>query len=473
MFLLVYSDKDGYEGDDLNSVVPAIHLNEMRAGLIEGYKYDWQPLSYHLSSIAFKVTSLPESMFIIAPISIAISILFLFIIVRRSYGTKPLSFVCLLLMFPEVIYTGLYYNSHAPACLLYILALFYLLKPNVKNPDRYKSVVIGALASLAILFRFDYILAMPIVVVLFYLRFGSLKNTIVLVFTSGLILILGTFLGVFSFLGLLEIYQTSSQEIADKASVGGWDGYTKMMALTVMLSPVGWFFFLTTTVWFIAKRKEKNCWRMLLIFLSILPMLYPLKDLLSVKYALPLLTWVFIFGAYLFKLIEERAVSVYNKLQPFYLVTGLFLLVVNINVDNAKPYFNLSFTPQRVITTHDGMRSWGGYLQQFIKIKSSNHNSEGYIQANAFLRDINANKNTTLVILGKQNVFESSSTGWRYMQLMLSGQPGFSSKVVGPKHIRIQIATNTVHLCESLECIDNTELAGSNTRVVYPDHVNF
>jgi hypothetical protein len=473
IFLLFYSNKDGYEGDDLNSIVPAMHLDEMRDGLIAGYKYDWQPLSYQLCNALFKLTHMPQSMFLISPVSIAISIILLFLIVNRLFGTGFLSFTCLLLLFPEFIYTGLYYNSHAPACLIYVIAMWVLFTTNPDKNVLSSAILTGAITSLSILFRFDYVLAAPMLVIMFYLKTNSLRYSLVLIISATFVGLFALLINVFNLSDLIEIYQTSSQEIHDKALDGGWNRYVKTMALSAMLSPVGWLFFLVGIFLFVLKNQHSNRTRLYLILLATLPMLYPLQDLLSVKYALPLLTWMFLFGAYLLMRLKENVtINFYRMVQFLSLLTSIFLLFIYFNIDNTSPYFNLSIKQLREIPSHDGSRSWGGYFHEYTKIKTVNQKTEGYLKSKELVDQIKISKQSTFLIVGKQNVFEKSSAGWKFVQLFLAEQDNVTSTVIDKNHILIKANTNMVHLCEHVSCLNAKQLADPFLQVIYPDYVN-
>jgi hypothetical protein len=475
LFLIAFSDKDGYEGDDLNSVVPSFHLEEMREGLIEGYRYDWQPLSYQLSSLIFEITGQPDYIFLIAPISIALSITILFLLFQKLYNINFLTFFCLILMIPELLYTGLYYNSHAPAILFYVLSIYFVLTMQANSPFNILSILIGLFLSTAILFRLDFVLVVPIVITLLYFKSAGYYQPVLVLITMASIGAGSLVFGLIDFFSVLEIYQTSSQEIADKASSGGWDRRTKLLASTTIFSPLGWLFFsvgilffLNSTYWNLHRQK------VLIIFVAALPLLYPIKDLLSVKYAVPFLIITLIAAAHFFS--SSPQFSSLNKrplfLYLFYL-GSLFFSFVYVNIDNETPYVQFTVSkPIRNIGTHDGQRSWGGYFNQFINLASSNHDDDKYIKAKLLTNEILTSDNTIWLIIGDQNYFQTTSLGWRYVQLFLAGQVT-KSEVTSKNHIKLYSNSNTIHICPNINCLETRELVSENLKIVYPGKLDY
>src|ERR1700686_2792085 len=81
IFLSIFADRDGYEGDDLNSILPMLHLQEAKRQDLLIYRYDWQPLSYEIGAVVFKVTQKPFAIFLLAPFAGAVSLVLLLSIV--------------------------------------------------------------------------------------------------------------------------------------------------------------------------------------------------------------------------------------------------------------------------------------------------------------------------------------------------------------------------------------------------------
>ncbi|MBT2187928.1 hypothetical protein [Sphingobium nicotianae] len=66
-FLLRFADRDGYEGDDLNSILPMAHLDAAKQGLLLIYRYGWQPLSYETAAALWRTFGTPDAVFLSAP----------------------------------------------------------------------------------------------------------------------------------------------------------------------------------------------------------------------------------------------------------------------------------------------------------------------------------------------------------------------------------------------------------------------
>src|SRR6185437_6068829 len=113
IFLAIFADRDGYDGDDLNSILPMLHLQEAKRGDLLSYRYHWQPLYYEIGSAAFKLTRTPSTIFLLSPIAGAISLLLLLLIVwrDRSSAFEFTKSLIAILAIPELWYSGLYSNS--------------------------------------------------------------------------------------------------------------------------------------------------------------------------------------------------------------------------------------------------------------------------------------------------------------------------------------------------------------------------
>ena len=292
IFLLLFSDRGGvgFKGDDLESIVPMFHLNEVKQGALLAYRYDWQPLSYVLGAAVFQVTRSPAAIFMLAPIACALSLTLLLIITwreRLSMATLTASLVALLAV-PEFWFSGLYYNSTIIGLPL-VLSSFALLRAQVFGP---LALLAGFLTGAAILMRLDFALACPALALVAWQEDRSLTRPII--FTLGVLMVLALafFAGIFDPVKALEVFRSSSAEILEKANTPGWDRRKKLLVLTVMLSSVGWVILLLggPVVAYQALRRDKIM--VLLWVLAIAPLTLPLPELLSVKYALPLLIFL-------------------------------------------------------------------------------------------------------------------------------------------------------------------------------------
>jgi len=158
IFLSVFADRDGYEGDDLNSILPMLHLQEAKQHDLLIYRYDWQPLSYEIGALVFEVTQKPSLIFLLAPFAGAVSLaLLLSIIWRRPSISEFVKALVAMMAVPELWFSGLYFNSTILGLPL-ALSSFALLRSNPRTPFLFLA---GILLGTAALMRFDFVLAGP------------------------------------------------------------------------------------------------------------------------------------------------------------------------------------------------------------------------------------------------------------------------------------------------------------------------
>ena len=103
--LVFFADRNGYEGDDLNAILPMLTLPQALQMPENIYKFDWQPLAYWTGYAAYSLTGTIVAIFALSQIAVAGAIAMLWVIVTRCVGVTGWLFVPILLMFPEILYT--------------------------------------------------------------------------------------------------------------------------------------------------------------------------------------------------------------------------------------------------------------------------------------------------------------------------------------------------------------------------------
>ena len=159
IFLVLFADRDGYEGDDLNSVLPMLHLQEAKQGALEVYRYHWQPLSYEIGSAVFRLIGKPTAIFLLSPLAGAISLLLLFLVTWRDRSSMPgfAKSLLAILVLPELWFAGLYFNSTVLGLPFALGCLFFLRSSSTSS----LCFLSGVLLGIAVLMRLDFILAAP------------------------------------------------------------------------------------------------------------------------------------------------------------------------------------------------------------------------------------------------------------------------------------------------------------------------
>ena len=431
--LLRFCDLDGYEGDDLNSIVPMFHLAEAKQGLLLIYRYAWQPLSYELGGALFRLTGDPDLLFRLAPLAAATALTLLF---WQGWSVRTdrrgaIAALALLLTVPEYWHSGLYYNSSILA--LPFLAAAILL---VRAVTGWKALLCaGLLTGTATLMRADFILASPLLAV--FAWHGTKRLSAALVFAAGVLTALATamLIGLLEPVQLFQVYMASSAEIAQKANSPGWDFRTKFFVFTLILSPIGWLVFLCGGALFVIKADGPCRVRAATCVLATSPMLFPLKDILSVKYALPLLAFAPVTLMHCLAAIEAALPTQRNVRLPALLLAGsVALLFLSVSHSSRAPFLVPGTVPARSIGTHDGERSYGGYAWTMARVGKAGGKAKDEKAAATLANDFLAHDGPDIVIVGEEGYFHRGGLGWRHLQLSLE-RAGVHGEVAGPTRI--------------------------------------
>jgi hypothetical protein len=437
LFLIAFSNHDDYNGDALNMIVPMFHLDDAKQGLLLIYRYYWQPLSYETGTAVFWATRSPTAVFLLAPVSGAITLLMLLLSAwrdRMSIGGFVASLIALFAI-PEFWFSSLYFNSTILGLPFVLIAIAML----DARPGSYVCLLAGFLVSIAILMRLDFVLMCPALALVAWQRDRSLTRPFVLAFGVLIGLVLGYLLGWLDPVRALEVYHSAEAEIVEKASTPGWDLRTKLLALSVILSPMGWAILLIGGPMAVYHHIRRDPLRSCLWVLALLPLALPLVNLLTPKYALPLLSFA---PPFLVECIQQIEAKIPARLQgwPLGLATvgSVFLLFVSFSFYGHPLRVEVGTLASRPIHTHSGFRSYGGYLWQAMEIGRPKMRSEELVAADELMSMILEPQGPDLVIVGGEDYFDRGGVAWRLLQLELERR-GFRGEVIGSDQIRFNV----------------------------------
>lgn len=451
----------------MNIIIPMLNLDHAVAGDLLIYRYDWQPLSYHLGAVIYQIFGSPAFILFLhtAFITLALSII-IFQFSRKL--ALPLSIsVAILFMTPELFYTAVYFNSSAPAFLLTVLA-FCL---SFEKPTILKALLIGILCAVSIFLRLDFILILPFIFMFFVVMHKDLQNIIIasLSFLVFAIIILAN--EHISFAGIIDSYFSSSAEIMEKSGTGGWNRYAKNMTTTVIFSPLGWLFY-GAGFYVVAKYidpDKKNT--AILLLLSLLPALIVMPDLLSVKYLMPAFVVLPFFAAFSWKLLADNLTGTHFRIVKIILFIGTALhLIVSIEPMTKMPFINVAISDVREIGTHDGPRTWGAYISQFSKVKHTRRDQDSFEQGKLITEALMNESPGTLYYVGEQSYFSSGAAGWRYAFLMLE-MNGFKNEVIEKGIVKFKVGANELWLLDDSTKLDNYISAKNDLCIVIADEM--
>ncbi len=366
VFLIVFCDRDGYEGDDLNSVVPMFHLDAAKQGALSIYRYAWQPLSYELGAALYRVTHWPDALFLLAPASAAVSLsLVLLMLWRDRKPAKLVASLVVMLAIPELWYSGLYFNSTVLG-LPFALGALWLLRTRLSVSA---AMLAGGLAGIAILMRLDFILACPALAVTAWSADRSFQRPFVLAAGVVTILITAALIGWLEPAHILQTYRESAGEIAAKSADPGWDLRTKLLVASVALSPFGWGLVLLGGPGVMLRAFRRDHVLFLAWAAAVAALALPVRGLLSVKYIIPLLMFApFFLAAALTSIEPWTPKGLAGSLLPVATAASCLLLIFSFNLSGTAPYVRIGLHAARQVGTHDGLRSFGGYLWQVAAV---------------------------------------------------------------------------------------------------------
>lgn len=435
VFLIVFCDRDGYEGDDLNSVVPMFHLDAAKQGALSIYRYAWQPLSYELGAALYRVTHWPDALFLLAPASAAVSLsLILLMLWRDRKPAKLVASLVVMLAIPELWYSGLYFNSTVLG-LPFVLGALWLLRTRLSVSA---AMLAGGLAGIAILMRLDFILACPALAVTAWSADRSFQRPIVLAAGVVTILIAAALIGWLEPAHILQTYRESAGEIAAKSADPGWDLRTKLLVASVALSPFGWGLVLLggPGVMLRAFRRDRVlffAWAAAVAALAI-----PVRGLLSVKYIIPLLMFApFFLEAALTSIEPWTPKGLTGSLLPGAAAASCLLLVFSFNLSGTAPYVHIGLHAARQVGTHDGLRSFGGYLWQVAAVDRYAPRVESRLSSDCIIGEIKSG-GPDIVVVGLESAMLPGGIGWRHVQLALE-RSGYRGTLIAPHQIRFDV----------------------------------
>lgn len=453
VFLIVFCDRDGYEGDDLNSVVPMFHLAAAKQGALDIYRYAWQPLSYELGAAVYRVTHWPDALFLLAPLGAAVSLSLLLLMLWRDRKMATLvASLVVLLAIPELWYSGLYFNSTVLG-LPFALTALWLLRSRLSISA---ALLAGGLAGIAILMRLDFILACPAFAVTAWTADRSIGRPFVLALGVVTVLTAAALIGWLEPAQILLTYRESAGEIAAKSADPGWDLRTKLFVASVALSQLGWCVLLlgAPDVVFRTFRRDR------LLFLAwaaaVAALAFPVRGLLSVKYIIPLLMFAPFFLASALSAIELRTPEGLKRmLLPAALAATCFLAIFSFNLTGTAPYLQIGLQATRPVITHDGLRSYGGYLWQMATVDRYAPRLESQLAADCMIGALKSG-GPDVVVVGYESAMLPGGVGWRHVQLALE-RAGYRGTLIASHQIRFDVGGHRLTL---LNQISQEALAG-------------
>ena len=381
LFFLFFGDRVGWEGDDIDQLDGIINFSHKGKNLV--YRYYWQPLTYQLNLWLNSWINNPKSLFFIPQIIGAanVSILLIAVYIFSGGRLNLILCFCFLIIFPEIMFCSLYYNSTVFAMFpmsITILFVFWkkslIKKQEIWNNFRY--FTIGITSILAVFFRLDFLLSLPL---LWYLMLfdNSLGQKIKQRSKAYLIYILTSF-SLLVFFSVTDIFNPAKIIYITASHHEGVNTWTIQQSLTNLFSItnlVVWIILIISLIDFTLTKIKNKDWKLVLLILCVLPLFYSLPTLTSPKYLMPGIIFLPFFCASITLKIKSKLYkNQFKSLVYNFIALSLFLQIVAIQWVPRIPYIEITANPN-YIYTHDGTRVTGGYLKGYNEVKKAQKNS--------------------------------------------------------------------------------------------------
>ncbi len=421
---LWFGDRLGWEGDDVDQIEGILNFSWKGKAMV--YRYSWQPLAYELNLGFYRFFQQPKLLFIfpqiIGSLNICLLVLGIYLFAQRQLNL----ILCFsfLIFFPELFFCGLYYNSTVFTMLPMAICLIFLFwqKSPFKAIHGWQNIryfMIGLMSTFSLFFRLDFLLALPLL--WYFMIFDeSLKekgeNYGIYTIVSLTLLLIFTLTDIFNVPKILEIFQ-SHETIVEQWT---WqESFNNLFSITNVLV---WLILIIYAVYFVGLNLIKRRWRNFAIILIILPIFFPLPTLTSPKYLIPgIILLPFLFAKIILDL-KKYLTSFQFKSLCFVIITLAFLLqILSFEIMPSFPYFQITQSP-KLITTHDGYRVSGAYIQGYNEVrKAQNKSFHPPIQFSRTLANIIATipGNVTVLALKKENNMTNEAWVWQFTTLYL------------------------------------------------------
>ncbi len=340
-----FSDWGWYEPDGIAILAGSINLPEAKSGNFFLYNYYYQPLTYELNHLIYRLFHQPYLLYLLPALCGSLAVCLMAFAVYQASGKRINLFFsfCLLLFFPEIFYRLLYPNSSVFGMAFFASALLLLFWENLSLNQAVRYALCGILAALTCLFRLDFLLGIP--AILFII---SKQKRILAYFLFGFFLVFITafLFGIFKPLAILEYYKFHLALIDSLAE----SQINPLAILFSITNIIVWIFLGAAACIYCKNILVKKDFRRLWIVIPVAVLFSPVfGKLVAGHYLMAAIC----FGPIIL------AIAAANSKRWIYI-----LVIFGIVVQFINPYHSYALT-------HDGPRFFGAYLKGYQKVKAS------------------------------------------------------------------------------------------------------
>ncbi|WP_107668316.1 hypothetical protein [Cyanothece sp. BG0011] len=421
---LFFGDRVGWEGDDVEQLEGIVNFAYKGKDLV--YRYYWQPLTYEVNLGLMNWLDQPKLLFIIPQILGATNI-FILLTAVYLFAQKRLNIILcfsFLIVFPELFFSGLYYNSTVYAMVPMAIASLFLFwqKSPLKSIQLWNNIryfILGITLTTAIFFRFDFVLAFPLIWGLMLFD-KSLKQRFKNygIYAGSSFVLLGIFwlTDIFNPQQLINIAKSHEEGAANWTMAESW---ANLWTITNLLI---WFLLIIALIYFVIQSIKSKQWKPLILIVSSLIILYPLPTLTSPKYLIPGIIFLpFILARMALEIKDKLTKKQFQGISLTFIALSVCLQIVSIHILNHIPF--IAITPEPTYTaTHDGPRVSGAYLTGYNKVRQAQIDS--LHPPIKFARQMakaleKPDKNVTAIYLDKDDNIATEQWIWTFSSLYL------------------------------------------------------
>ncbi len=421
---LFFGDRVGWEGDDIDQLEGIVNFAHKGKNLV--YRYYWQPLTYEVNLWLMNWLEQPKLLFIIPQILGATNILILLTSVYL-FAEKRLNIILcfsFLIVFPELFFCGIYYNSTVYAMVPMTIGLlfFFWQQSPIKSIQLWNNIryfILGLTLTTSIFFRFDFVLSFPLIwcLMLFDRSLKQRVKNYAIYAVSSLAL-----LGIFGLTDIFNLEQLIYISKSHEEGVATWKMTESWANLWTITNMIIWFVLISCLVYFIVKSVKTKQWKTFILIFASLTILYPLPTLTSPKYLIPGIIFLSFVLAKMALVIKEKfSKQQFQAMSLTFIAFSFFIQIVSIHFVNHIPFIKVSREPIFTMT-HDGTRSSGAYLRGYNRVRQAQidslHPPIGFARRMAKVME-KPEENVTVIYLDKPDNIATEQWIWTFSSLYL------------------------------------------------------
>ena len=431
IFGFIFRVRECFEWDGEVILFGSSFLDQAKAGDINLYRYHWQALTYELFSI---LTSWPggHNLARATPILFGATGLALLAISMKRLSSDRLSgiaIIAIFLLIPELLFSLLYMNSSILGLPWMTGCLAILITTNKDRPPAWRLALAGICLATACLFRGGFLLAVPVTTWLVWRCFRAKRPLACFSLGFGGAMFLAFAFDVFNPLEIAKIVLQHQVTVGGEAdAIFYWTYKNSLCAGFSTLHVIAWLGVLVISAnWLWHHRRDYQAWP---IIPAALLLFYPMNSLASPKYLLPALCFIPLLLAWGLSNLPTKH---YEKVALIGVLCAVLSQLVPLAPSRAAPFLCLDWSGEQDIQTHDGPRSYAGYLYSYNRMKQ-NQFPEGQA-AKLLLAKLEASENKYILL------------GRRIQAITIGPLFGFLPLLIAEKGGEIDIHREWIH-CE-------------------------